>query len=193
MNKSILLAVAALAVVGLIIGAFLLLTRSKGTESGANEPRLTVDALAPTAFEPESSSSATQLDDATPSAITPAATVSAEENLQIEPGKLNAFRLKAGTGTETKNGDKLSVHYVGTLASGVKFDSSRDRGTPFTFTLGAGQVIKGWDQGMVGMKVGEIRKLIIPPQLAYGETGTPGGPIPPNATLTFEVELLKIN
>ncbi len=101
--------------------------------------------------------------------------------------------LKEGTGDSSKNGDKVSVHYVGTLESGEKFDSSIDRGTPFSFSLGAGQVIKGWDLGVLGMKVGEKRKLTIPPNLAYGETGTPGGPIPPNATLIFEVELLGIN
>jgi len=101
--------------------------------------------------------------------------------------------LKEGTGEASKNGDNVSVHYVGTLEDGTKFDSSIDRGIPFSFPLGAGQVIKGWDLGVLGMKVGEKRRLIIPPNLAYGETGTPGGPIPPNATLTFEVELLAIN
>lgn len=101
--------------------------------------------------------------------------------------------LKQGTGEEVKNGDAVSVHYTGTLENGTKFDSSLDRGTPFVFTLGAGQVIEGWDLGILGMKVGEKRKLVIPPELAYGETGTPGGPIPPNATLIFEVELIDIN
>lgn len=101
--------------------------------------------------------------------------------------------LRQGTGEEVKNGDAVSVHYTGTLENGTKFDSSLDRGTPFVFTLGAGQVIEGWDLGILGMKVGEKRKLVIPPELAYGETGTPGGPIPPNATLIFEVELIDIN
>ncbi|OGZ22421.1 MAG: peptidylprolyl isomerase [Candidatus Nealsonbacteria bacterium RIFCSPLOWO2_01_FULL_41_9] len=91
-----------------------------------------------------------------------------------------------------QNGNKVSVHYTGWLENGTKFDSSLDRGQPFEFTLGAGQVIQGWDLGIVGMKVGEKKKLTIPPELGYGTTGTPGGPIPPNATLIFEVELLKI-
>ncbi|PLW06782.1 hypothetical protein PCANC_23042 [Puccinia coronata f. sp. avenae] len=93
----------------------------------------------------------------------------------------------------SKNGDKLSMHYTGTLQStGAKFDSSLDRNQPFDFTLGAKQVIKGWDQGLQGMCIGEKRKLVIPPQLAYGDGGA-GGIIPGGATLIFDVELLSIN
>jgi len=99
--------------------------------------------------------------------------------------------LKEGTGATAKNGDVVSVHYTGTLIDGTKFDSSIDRGQPFSFTLGAGQVIAGWDQGVSGMKVGEKRKLFIPTDLAYGAQGA-GGIIPPNAPLIFEVELLEI-
>jgi FKBP-type peptidyl-prolyl cis-trans isomerase len=97
----------------------------------------------------------------------------------------------AGTGTEATAGKTVQVHYTGTLADGTKFDSSKDRGTPFSFKLGGGQVIKGWDEGVQGMKVGGTRKLVIPGDLAYGKRGFPGA-IPPDAELTFVVELLKV-
>ena len=100
--------------------------------------------------------------------------------------------LKEGAGAEAKNGDTVTVHYTGTLENGTKFDSSLDSGTPFSFTLGTGEVIQGWDLGVLGMKVGEKRKLTIPSELGYGPQGA-GGVIPPNATLIFEVELLGIN
>jgi len=99
--------------------------------------------------------------------------------------------LREGTGAEACAGQRVTVHYVGTLTDGSKFDSSRDRGEGFTFKLGAGQVIKGWDQGVAGMKVGQLRKLTIPAELAYGARGFPPV-IPPNATLVFEVELLAV-
>ncbi|MCF7906917.1 FKBP-type peptidyl-prolyl cis-trans isomerase [Patescibacteria group bacterium] len=91
---------------------------------------------------------------------------------------------------EVKDGDVISVHYVGTLTDGTKFDSSLDRGETFVFTVGADQVIPGWEQGVLGMKLGEKRKLIIPSSLAYGEQGIPGV-IPPQATLIFEVDLVS--
>jgi FKBP-type peptidyl-prolyl cis-trans isomerase len=100
--------------------------------------------------------------------------------------------LRVGSGAEAVPGKTVTVHYTGWLVNGTKFDSSKDRGEPFSFQLGAGQVIKGWDQGVAGMKVGGIRKLTIPPSLAYGASGA-GGVIPPNATLVFEVELLGVN
>jgi peptidylprolyl isomerase/FKBP-type peptidyl-prolyl cis-trans isomerase FkpA len=98
---------------------------------------------------------------------------------------------KVGTGAEAVTGKSVMVHYTGWLTDGTKFDSSKDRGEPFSFQLGAGQVIKGWDQGVVGMKVGGIRKLTIPASLGYGARGA-GDAIPPNATLVFEVELLGV-
>ena len=98
---------------------------------------------------------------------------------------------QVGTGTEAQAGKTVSVHYTGWLLDGTKFDSSKDRNQPFSFPLGRGQVIKGWDEGVAGMKVGGKRTLVIPPDLGYGARGA-GGVIPPNATLLFEVELLAV-
>ncbi|GEM_PF-524433 len=99
--------------------------------------------------------------------------------------------LVVGDGPPVEAGDYIAVHYVGTLADGTVFDSSRERDKAFEFTLGAGEVISGWDQGLIGMNVGGIRRLVIPPELAYGPAGVPPT-IPANATLTFEVELIDI-
>jgi FKBP-type peptidyl-prolyl cis-trans isomerase len=100
--------------------------------------------------------------------------------------------IKPGTGATAQPGRTAVVHYTGTLTDGTKFDSSRDRGQPFPVALGRGQVIKGWEEGLAGMKVGEVRKLTIPPNLAYGDNPPPGAPIPPGATLVFEVELMDV-
>ena len=107
------------------------------------------------------------------------------------PSGLKYTILKAGKGATPKPGQEVFVHYTGTLTSGKKFDSSRDRGQPFSFKVGAGQVIPGWDEALSTMKVGERRQLTIPPKLGYGAAGA-GGVIPPNATLIFDVELLKL-
>merc|ERR1712046_555146 len=110
------------------------------------------------------------------------------------PRGVEVVTLKAGDGkTYPKKGDKLTMHYTGTLASnGKKFDSSRDRGEPFKFTIGVGQVIQGWDLGVMQMSLGERAYLRVPAELGYGKQGA-GGAIPPNADLLFDVELLKIN
>ena len=107
------------------------------------------------------------------------------------PDGLEYWDIKEGTGTAAKKGDKVKVHYTGWLTDGKKFDSSLDRNDPFAFTIDARQVIKGWDEGVAGMKVGGKRQLRIPPELGYGSRGA-GGVIPPNATLIFDVELLGI-
>jgi FKBP-type peptidyl-prolyl cis-trans isomerase len=116
---------------------------------------------------------------------------SADSDENIDFGELKIEILEEGSGKEAEDGDEVSVHYVGTLKDGTQFDSSYDRGEPYTFVLGIGQVIDGWDQGIVGMKVGEKRRLEIPSNLGYGEVGS--GIIPPNAGLIFETELISIN
>ena len=114
-----------------------------------------------------------------------------ENNQQEEVTELKIDIIEEGTGQEAKNGDTVSVHYTGILQDGTKFDSSIDRGEAFSFQIGAGLVIKGWDLGLLGMKIGEKRKLTIPSDLGYGSAGV-GGVIPPNSVLIFEVELLGI-
>ncbi len=114
-----------------------------------------------------------------------------KEKVVTTASGLKYVDLEVGSGAEAKTGKAIMVNYVGFLADGTKFDSSYDRREPFPFKIGANQVIQGWEEGVVGMKVGGKRKLIIPPELAYGEPGAPPR-IPPNATLTFEVELLAV-
>ena len=108
------------------------------------------------------------------------------------PSGLKYDDVKEGAGAAPARGKKVTVHYTGTLADGKKFDSSRDRNQPFVFTIGVGQVIKGWDEGVMSMKVGGRRKLVIPAALGYGARGA-GGVIPPNAELHFDVELLGVD
>ncbi len=122
-------------------------------------------------------------------AIADSAVAQAQQRLMEN---LKITNLVVGTGAEAKNGETVTVNYVGTLMNGTKFDSSYDRKQPFSFLLGAGQVIKGWDYGVLGMKVGGKRELTIPPELAYGAAGA-GSVIPANATLHFVVELLSVS
>lgn len=124
--------------------------------------------------------------------------LAADGNKAVKPGQLviadsglEYIDLVVGTGREAGNGDTATVHYTGWLQDGTQFDSSVDRGQPLSFRIGAGQVIKGWEEGVSGMKVGGKRKLMIPPHLGYGGRGA-GSVIPPNAKLTFDVELLNL-
>lgn len=112
-------------------------------------------------------------------------------NLQTTPSGLQYAIDQPGTGAKPQARQTVTVHYTGWLTDGTKFDSSRDRGEPFSFAIGQGEVIEGWDEGVADMKVGEKRTLVIPPALGYGEQGA-GGDIPPNATLVFKVELLGV-
>ena len=114
-----------------------------------------------------------------------------KEEMVTTASGLQYVEVVTGTGGEAKVGQTAVVHYTGWLKDGTKFDSSKDRKQPFRFPLGGGRVIKGWDEGVVGMKIGGTRKLIIPPHLGYGARGA-GQVIPPNAVLTFEVELLEL-
>ena len=144
--------------------------------------------------QPAQTSESTPAEQTTPQAPaeTPAQTPAEPAAPMFEDvSELVTDDVKKGDGAEATNGKTVVVHYTGWLSDGTKFDSSLDRGQPFEFALGAGNVIPGWEQGVAGMKVGGTRRLTIPPALGYGAQGA-GGVIPPNATLLFEIELLEI-
>jgi peptidylprolyl isomerase len=161
-----------------------------GTLTTANSPATGATQIAQTAedltVEEASMDEATSSEEASMDEAT-----TAEETLVTTDSGLQYEDIVEGTGAMPQAGQRVTVHYTGTLEDGTKFDSSRDRNRPFTFTIGVGQVIKGWDEGVSSMRVGGQRKLIIPPELGYGPRGA-GGVIPPNATLIFDVELLRI-
>lgn len=173
MNSKYFLVLGFLAIVALAGGVYVYSTRKVVTESTpANSPLQFATPQATIESSPN------------PTATGSAKIITMQDGLTIQDETV-------GTGMVASSGKKVTVNYVGTLTDGTKFDSSYDRNQPFSFNLGAGEVIKGWDEGVAGMKIGGKRKLTIPPALGYGESGA-GGVIPPNATLIFEVELLKV-
>jgi len=182
MSKNFIPLAIVIAVVVLGLGGIFLLSNQKVENSQIN--------LTPTIYP-----SPTQIPvTATPTTAIisqqPASNSANMDNIITTEGGLQIQDLTVGMGQEVKSGDTVTVNYLGTLQDGIKFDSSYDRNQPFTTQIGVGQVIKGWDEGIVGMKVGGKRKLTIPPALGYGNQ--PTGSIPPNSTLIFEVELVGV-
>lgn len=171
MSKSLIITIAAIIIVFIVI---LFMKKQSNTETG-------LDTTPTTTPRPTINISANPVQ----------TTQQTSGSVMTLAGGLKIQDIVVGIGEEAKNSKTLSMHYVGTLENGTKFDSSLDRGQPFSFVIGAGEVIEGWEKGVLGMKVGGKRRLIIPPALGYGSTGA-GNLIPPNATLIFEVELLAV-
>jgi peptidylprolyl isomerase len=168
------------AVVLVGLGGIFLLSNQKTENSQLNLTPTIYPSVTPVTATPTTAIITTQ----------PTTTGANMDNIITTADGLQMQDLTVGTGQEVKSGDTVTVNYLGTLTDGTKFDSSYDRNQPFTTQIGVGQVIKGWDEGIVGMKVGGKRKLIIPPSLGYGSQAA--GSIPPNSTLVFEVELIGI-
>lgn len=170
------------------------LTSRDGEAIAANLPNPQPNPSAVAASAPTSASLIAEAVPPSPGAadLTPAENPNENPNMITTPSGLKYLDLVEGTGATPEAGQTVTVHYTGTLEDGKKFDSSRDRNQPFSFQIDAGQVIKGWDEGISTMKVGGRRQLIIPPDLAYGSRGA-GRVIPPNSTLIFDVELLGIS
>lgn len=173
---------------GVMVTCFLVLLVSQIAGSGRAIADNLPTAAAPTVLEApaELPTDSTLVADATP----PTSTGKKAKTMVTTDSGLQYTDVVEGTGASPVAGKKVTVHYTGTLQDGKKFDSSRDRKQPFEFTIGVGQVIKGWDEGVASMKVGGRRNLVIPPDLGYGARGI--GPIPPNSTLLFDVELLGV-
>ncbi|MEM9539152.1 MAG: FKBP-type peptidyl-prolyl cis-trans isomerase [Cyanobacteria bacterium P01_E01_bin.42] len=182
--KAILISIGAIALFGSILAIALFMGNGEEAVSSQNPANsAAIGEATGTLTAEESSTDASDL-------LPTQENVTEENTITTESG-LQYVVIKEGVGDPPKSGDTVVVHYTGTLENGTKFDSSRDRGQPFSFKIGIGQVIKGWDEGVGLMKPGGRRTLIIPPDLGYGARGA-GGVIPPNATLTFDVELLRI-
>ncbi len=187
--------IVSLLVVGYFLGSFIYKEKaaSQTVSSAGSNATVTEATTASTAASSNATNASSATNASTASAASTAAANSSTQSTKptMEPKDLEIKVTKPGTGAKTKKGDLVSVHYTGKLVNGTVFDSSIQRGTPIQFALGEGRVIQGWEQGILGMQVGEKRTLTIPSRLGYGEQGA-GGVIPGNATLIFDVELVKI-